>query len=250
MKRILTALLVLSFPVVGKENPPGTISPYPTFYVGIAGSLDHLSGKRTEQLTTGADTFLSFSNGGSLSTNGVNAKGLLGFLWTIPSSRFVLSPEIYLGQGNVETTLQKSDEDPAIPANKGLQSSFKRNLTMGFVGRFGFYLSDCQNNLAYLLFGIDKSRFQNSFSLSSGNDALGNNVPPLFEKRSKWLKGRIIGLGFERKFNNFKLGIDVRYTFYSSWGGYSRKAAVSDDVISIQFNPKIISTSLTFCYLF
>jgi len=252
LKKIaLTTSWVLSFSAIAKDNPPGAISSYPTFYAGIAGSLDHLNGKRTEQLTGGGtNTLISFSDNRSLSANGFNAQGLAGFLWTIPASRFVLSPEIYLGQGSVEATLQESGVDPAIPSGKGLQSSLKRNFTMGFVTRFGFYLSGCQNNLAYLLVGLDQSRFQNTFALSSGPDAGGNQVPTLFEKRSKWLSGRIIGLGFERKFNHFKLGVDVRYTFYSSWGGYSRQAAISDDVISIQFKPRIISTSLTFCYLF
>lgn len=218
------------------------------FYAGLSGGIDWMGGKRSEQILTGAGTNLSFSSNSSLSSNGISAKGIGGFLWTIPTTFFVLSPEAYFGRGNTDITLQASAVDPAIPTDKGLQSTLLHTLTLGFIVRAGFYLENCQNNLLYLLIGVDRSKFENKFAFSSGD--VGASVPTVFDKRQKWLNSPIFGLGFERKFTNFKVGVDIRFASYSTWGNYTRTAAVSDDVLSIQFKPKLISTSLTLCYVF
>ena len=185
----------------------------------------------------------------SQAANGINGKVIAGFLWTVPNTAFVLSPEVYLGQGSAQITLQESAYDPdAGGSTKGLQSTLKQNITMGFILRTGFYLADRQNNLLYVLFGVDQSKFENKFTLSSTD--LAGPVPTLFEKRSKMLKGPVIGFGFEKKLNKLKIGIDLRYTRYSEWGKYSQEVPVSGDRFSVKIRPTIITTTLTFCYLF
>ncbi|MCX7343095.1 MAG: hypothetical protein NT128_02995 [Proteobacteria bacterium] len=196
---------------------------------------------------TGTNKYFAFSKKSQVA-NGITGKVVTGFLWTIPNTSFVLSPEIYLGQGSAEITKKGSAHDPDIPADKEFQSTLRQRLTMGFVLRAGYYLTDNQNNLFYLLVGIDQSKFENKFTLSSSD--VGGPVPSLFEKRSKILRSPIFGFGFERKFNKFKIGIDLRYMNYNAWGKYSQKVNVSNDIISIKFKPRIISTTLNFCYLF
>jgi hypothetical protein len=134
-------------------------------------------------------------------------------------------------------TKKESSHDHAIGDTKDLQSTLKQRLTIGFILRAGFYLTNSQNNFLYVLMGIDQSKFENKFILAN-TDPLAA-TPPLFEKRTKFLRGPVIGIGFERKFNRFKVGIDIRYTNYSAWDKYSKKAAVSNDVISVSFKPKI-----------
>jgi opacity protein-like surface antigen len=257
MKRLLLAIIALSALCAKAEESAQTAQPTETataspveFYVGVSVGHDRMTAKRTEQVVTGTfNTFLSFSNNKTQRANAVNGKVIAGFLWTIPNTQFVLSPEVYIGQGSAQVTLQESkfDNAPAPAAEKSYQSTFKQGLTIGAVLRAGFYLTD-DNNLFYGLVGMGRSKFENKFTFTSGN--VGGPIPTLFEKRSKFLGSTIFGGGFERKFNTFKVGLDCRYASYSAWGNYSKTALVSEDTLSIRFKPKIVSTSLTFCYLF
>lgn len=241
---LLTVFFIWTFSVVGAE--PKSQCPV-EFYAGVSVGWDHFIAKQTEQLTTRNEQ-LFFSNNKTQRANGINGKIIAGFLWTVPTTAFVLSPEIYIGRSSAEVTLQKGIIN-AADEQKGFQRTFKQSLAIGAVLRAGFYLTDKQNDLLYILCGIDHSQFENKFTLFS-TDVAGDVVPPLFEKRKKTLKSTIIGFGFEKKFNRLKIGIDLRYMPYSAWDKYAKTALISEDVISIRFKPKVISTSLTFCYLF
>ena len=219
----------------------------PQLYMGVSVGHDRMTAKRTEGLKAGTGTQLYFSNNKTQRTNGVSGKAIAGFLWMVPNTPFVLSPEVYIGHGSIQITLQETAHDPAIPTDKSYQSTLKQSLTIGAVLRAGFYLTG-DNNFLYGLIGIDRSKFENKFTLTSGD--IGGIVPALVERSSKFLKSPIFGAGFERKFNTFKVGIDCRYLSYSAWGNYSKKAPVSNATITARFKPKLISTSLNFCYLF
>ena len=260
MRRFLLAIIALSALCVNAEESAQTAEATKStevatalpveFYVGVSVGHDRMTAKRTEQVVTGTfDTFLSFSNNKTQRANAVNGKVIAGFLWTIPNTQFVLSPEVYIGQGSAQVTLQESkfDNVQEHAAEKSYKSTFKQGLTIGAVLRAGFYLTD-DNNLFYGLVGMGRSKFENKFTFTSGN--VGGPIPTLFEKRSKFLGSTIFGGGFERKFNTFNVGFDCRYASYSAWGNYSKTALVSEDTLSIRFKPKIVSTSLTFCYLF
>ena len=254
MKRLLLAVITLSAFCVKAEESAQTAQPTEVatarpveFYVGVSVGHDRMTAKRTEDLLTGLGTQLYFSKNKTQRTDGVSGKAIAGFLWTAPNTQFALSPEVYIGHGSGQITLQETAHDPAAPANKGYQSTFKQSLTLGIVLRAGFYLTG-DNNFLYGLIGIDRSKFENKFTMSS-NDLL-NPVTTFFEKRSKFLKSTIFGIGFERKFNTFKVGIDSRYMPYSEWNNYSKTVATSNDKITVRFRPKIFSTSLTFAYIF
>jgi hypothetical protein len=245
MRRFLLAIIALSALCVkaGKSAESTT----PQFYAGVSIGHDRMTAKRTEDLRTVIGTQMYFANNKTQRTNGVSGKAIAGFLWMVPNTPFVLSPEVYIGHGSGQITLQESGHDPLAPANRGYQSTFKQSLTLGIALRAGFYLTG-DNNFLYGLIGIDRSKFENKFTLSS-NDLL-NPVTTFFEKRSKFLKSTIFGIGFERKFNTFKVGIDSRYMPYSEWNNYSKTVATSNDKITVRFRPKIFSTSLTFAYIF
>lgn len=251
MKKLLIAILCIAMFHIYAEDRHAKSSSEKTveFYAGISLGWDHMVAKRTEQILTQGppSLLLYFSDNKSQTANGLSGKIITGFFWNIPNTTFALSPEIYIGQGSAEMTKRESVYDPT-PATKELQSTLRQRLSMGFVMRAGIYLTNCRNNFLHILIGIDQSKFENKFVLTN-TDALGN-TPPLFEKRSKFLRSSIIGIGFERKFNKFKLGIDIRYLNYSAWDKYSAKAAGTHDVISITLKPKIISTTLNICYLF
>lgn len=257
MRRFLLAIIALSALCVKAEESAQTAQPTEVatarpveFYVGVSVGHDRMTAKRTEELLAETGQQLFFSNNKTQRTNGVSGEVIAGFLWTVPNTTFVLSPEIYFGHGSGQMTLQghESIQDLGGRIEKDYQSTFKQSLTMGLALRAGFYLSG-DNNFLYALTGIDCSKFENKFMLSSSFVHI-HPVPTLFEKRSKFLKSTIFGVGFERKFNTFKVGIDCRYMPYSTWGNYSRVAAESNDKITIQIRPKIISTNLTLCYVF
>jgi hypothetical protein len=248
MRRFLLAIIALSALCVnaGKSAESTT----PQFYAGVSIGHDRMTAKRTEELLAGTGQRLFFSNNKTQRTNGVTGKVIAGFLWTVPNTQFVLSPEMYIGHGSGQITLQghKSIQDLGGIIEKDYQSTFKQSLAMGLLLRAGFYLSG-DNNFLYALTGIDCSKFENKFMLASSFVNL-IPVPTLFEKRSKFLKSTFFGMGIERKINKFKVGIDCRYMPYSAWGNYSRVAVESNDKITVRFKPKIISTTLTFCYIF
>lgn len=263
MRRFLLAIIALSALCVKAEESgksaaetkeaaeavqsteTATASPV-EFYVGVSVGHDRMTAKRTEKTTTNDET-LFFSNKKTQSSNSINGKLITGFLWTIPNTAFVLSPEIYIGQGNAQVTEQEKATEPTAPQDVSLHSSYKQKTIMGIILRIGAYLTNKQNDFLYVLLGAEKSKFENKFTYSSAG-ALGKDT--LFEKRNKFLKSPVYGVGFEHKFDRFKIGIDCRYTNYSSWNNYSIEAPVTNDELKKDFKPKIVTTSLTFCYLF
>lgn len=218
----------------------------PQFYVGVSVGHDRMTAKRTEQSTTNGET-LFFSNKKAQSSNSINGKLITGFLWSIPNTAFVLSPEIYVGQGSAQVTEQEKATEPTGPQDVSLHSSYKQKTIMGIILRIGAYLTNKQNDFLYVLLGAEKSKFENKFTYSS-TGAIGRDT--LFKKRNKFLKSPVYGAGFEHKFDRFKIGIDCRYTNYSSWNNYSVEAPVTGDELKKDFKPRIVTTSLTFCYLF
>lgn len=246
----LIILSTLVFSIAAEESKTDQTSDKAIeFYAGISLGWDHLVAKRNEELVAGVtNTNLIFSNR-SQTANGLNGKIILGLLWNIPNTNFVLSPEIYIGQGNAQITRTESMHDPIGNTDKTLQSSLKQGLSMGVILRTGFYLTNSQNNLVYLLIGIDQTKFENRFTLSS-TPFFAGYIPPVSEKRSKFLRSPVIGIGFERKFCRFKVGVDLRYLNYSAWDKYSIQCPVSNDRLYIKFKPRIFSTALNICYLF
>lgn len=251
MKRLLLAVITLSAFCVKAEESAQTAQPTEVatarpveFYVGVSVGHDRMITKRTEKLKNLSEFF--FLNNKTQTANGISGKIIAGFLWRVPNTAFVLSPEIYIGQGSAQVTTQKTVFDRDSDQNTKLHSSFKQSSTMGFVLRAGFYLTG-DNNFLYGLIGADRSKFENRLTLSS-TGALGHTS--FFEKRSEFLKSTFFGVGFERKFNTFKVGIDCRYMPYSNWNNYSKHVPITDDILSVRLKPKVVSTSLTFCYLF
>jgi hypothetical protein len=223
----------------------------PQFYVGVSMGHDRMIAKRTEELKAGTGTQLSFSNNKTQTANGFNGKLVAGFLWDIAGTSFAIGPEVYVGYGSAEVTLQGKtyDPDPRAQANKNYQSTFKQTFTMGTVLRAGFYLTK-NNDFIYALGGIGCSKFENKFILSSQELIGGGRADTLTEKQGKFLKSPIVGIGFEKKINKVRVGIDIRYMPHSAWGNYSRTLPETEDKLSIRFKPKIITTNLTFSYLF
>lgn len=246
----LFALLLTGFALGANAFAGEGEAPAVQFYAGVSAGYDRMIAKRTEKLEAGTGTKLSFSDNKTQTGNGFNGKLLGGFLWNIADTPFAIGPEVYTGYGSAEVTLQEEvyDSDPLALAHKNYQSTFKQTFTTGISCRAGFYLTK-NNNFLYIVGGIGYSKFENKFTLSSSNIG-GAYVPTLIEKQSKFLKSPIFGLGFERKLNRIKIGIDLHYIPHSAWDNYSRTMSLSDDKISIRFKPKIITTNLTLCYLF
>ena len=167
-KILLITISTMAFSIAAEESKTEQTSDKAIeFYAGISLGWDHLIVKRQEQIVTHQNRTLTFSDNKSQTANGITGKIIAGFLWTIPNTAFVLSPEIYIGQGSTEITKKESAHDPDEPADKEFQSTLRQRLTMGLILRAGFYLTNCQNNFIYALVGIDQSKFENKFILSS-----------------------------------------------------------------------------------
>ena len=245
MKRLLLAVITLSALCVKAEESAKSAAA-PQFYVGVSMGHDHITAKRTEKTTTNHE-LIFLSNKTTQSSSDISGKLITGFLWIIPNTSFVLSPEIYIGQGRAKVTELENATEPTGPQYLSLHTSYKQKTIMGIILRMGSYLTNKENDFLYVLFGAEKSKFENKFTYSSAGN-LGRDT--LFKKRNKFLKSPVYGTGFEHKFDRFKIGIDCRYTNYSSWNNYSIEAPVTGDLLKKDFKPRIITTSLTFSYLF
>lgn len=249
MKRLGASVLIGSA-LNGLVAHAGETAPSLQFYAGVSAGYDRMIAKRTEKVKTAFQDQFFFSNNKTQTGNGFNGKLLGGFLWNIAGTSFAIGPEAYVGYGSAEVTLQEKLYDANILAQteRYYQSTFKQTFMMGAILRMGYYLNQ-DNNFLYVLGGINCSRFENRFTFSSFSIAMGvgNTIN---EKQSKFLKSPIVGVGFEKKCNRIKIGLDVRYMPHSAWGNYSRFLPRTDDTVFIRFKPKIITTNLTLCYLF
>ena len=113
MRRFLLAIIALSALCVNAEESAQTAQPTEVatarpveFYVGVSAGYDRMIAKRTEELKAGTGTQLSFSNNKTQTANGFNGKLVAGFLWNIAGTSFAIGPEVYVGYGSSEVTLQ------------------------------------------------------------------------------------------------------------------------------------------------
>lgn len=137
-------------------------------------------------------------------------QGILGVMWHPVNSGLIFGFELAAG-GSFSKHIQ--DYNINIAGHGGpRQVSFKFQQTVMIdpTIRIGYFFSG--KTIIYGTFGLSMGKFKYSFIHESFN--LGNSQIRAFSRaRSFWQTAPFLGIGVERRINNFNLGLDMKYVF-------------------------------------
>ena len=224
------------------------------FYVGLSGSGEQMSGRRSESfneenllLGSPARTQTVYTNNLRMLEKNAVVSLMTGFLWKIPTLPLLIGPEIYAGRGNALSAVKDVRLDPFVGGENRLYSTdFQRKSFYGILMRVGYQF--CEKYLVSLSLGIDRSQFSIERSLH-----YDGTVPATLIKRTPWLNGVVLGVGLERIFNQFIVGLDCRmiqYRKYNSVDNVDVAAGVTPAFLNFSVQPKITMVSLRVSYRF
>jgi hypothetical protein len=222
------------------------------FYAGISGGGKQLSGRRSDSIdeedinNTPARLQTSLRNQRISEKNAV-VSIMAGFWWKMPRVPLLIGPEIYLGRGNTLSSVKDTRSDPFVPGFfRTYSTDFQRKLFGGAVIRLGYQF--CENYLAYLSFGADRSQFSLERAFRYNDD-----VPGTLIKKTKGLNGAVFGAGLEKSVDKFIVGIDCRVIQYRRYNSVDPlQVSPGNEPASINFSlkPTIINLSLRVAYRF
>lgn len=230
-----------------------TIQPY----VGVAGGIELLRGKRSESLqNSNPIDKATFTDNKGFSDNSANLSIFGGFTWNIPGSSFFIGPEIYGGRFNGESLNNAVALDAPNAVNRTIETSISKRYSFGFLIKPGIVVA--RDYRAYLLVGLDVSRFRNStFYTPRSVLALGglSDIPPYSLSTSKWMKAFVWGAGFEREFSCHRLGADIRFMQYKTFSAaYNVNTGLAapdtTDSLKNSYKPKSYQLMLKYTYIF
>ena len=226
------------------------------FYMGIAGGIETMAGKRSESLDEDNQnvilppfrrTITSYTNNLSMSERSGIGSLMAGFLWKVPNFPVLMGPEIYIGRGNTASSFSDIRLDPFNNIEtRYYTTDFQRKLFSGALMRFGYQFSE--KYLAYLTLGFDRSQFCIKRTLR--HEAA---VPTTMVKRTKALNGMVFGLGLERAFDQFIVGFDfktIQYQTYNSNDNVQVNPGGRPAFLNFSVQPKIKMYSLRISYRF
>lgn len=227
------------------------------FYLGIAGGIETMAGKRSEGLdeenvaVVGAPRIkTTYTNHLSLSERSGIGSAMAGFLWKIPNVPIMMGPEIYIGRGSTASSFSDTRLDPFNNApnfeSRNYTTDFQRKFFSGILMRFGYHF--CEKYLTYLSLGFDRSQF---FIKRTLHHQIG--VETTAVKRTKTLNGTVLGIGLERAFDQFIVGFDfkaIQYRTYNSVDNVLVAPGVTPAFLNFSVQPKIKMFSLRIAYRF
>jgi hypothetical protein len=236
------------------EAPP--LSKPFQFYMGVAGGIETMAGKRSESLDEDNQNLLpplfrriitSYTSNLSMSERSGIGSMMTGFLWKIPNVPLLIGPEIYIGRGSTASSFSDMRLDPLHNVEiRYYTTDFQRKLFSGILIRAGYQF--CEKYLAYLSFGFDRSQFCIIRTLR--HEAA---VPTTMVKSTKTLNGIVFGLGLERTFDQFVVGFDfkaIQYRTYNSIDNVQVNPGVRPAFFNFSVQPKIKMFSLRIAYRF
>ncbi len=190
-----------------------------TPYVGFSLAVDHLSGKRYESLKNNDQHTVVFSNGNSLSANQMNGYLFFGIDYDFKNTPFFIAPEFQIGQGTLNSRLDKNVADPdyavgGILIQRNLDPKLSRKMTSSLVAKFGG--SIVESYRLYGLVGLDVSYFRYNYTYQ--NLDFNQNVFSGSEtfKKSKWKAAPVFGFGIDKKMDKVRFGLECRFAPYGA----------------------------------
>lgn len=223
-------------------------------YIAVSGGVEHLGGKRTDFINeddlTGSDTLVTtfFSKNKGLSNTSPTLSFLAGFTWKPTELPIVIGPEIHIGRGATRSKFTNSHVDFNIPPLfRYYTSELERRFNYGIVARAGY---QCLDYLLSAVVGYDYGRFKETRALTHDPETR----PTTQISKTKGLSGLILGAGVEKKFQNFAVGIDFRYTKYAKFTSNQTfdfdPGVLLPSTLGFSARPKTYATTLRISYHF
>lgn len=223
-------------------------------YIAVSGGVEHLGGKRTDFINeddlSGTNTLVTtfFSANKSLSNTSTTLSFLAGFTWKPTELPIVVGPEIHIGRGATRSKFTDSRQDFNVPPLfRYYTSELERRFNYGIVARAGY---QCLDYLLSVVVGYDYGRFKETRALTDDPE----NRPVTKISKTKGLSGLILGAGVEKKFQNFAVGIDFRYTKYAKFTSNQTfdfdPGNILPSTLGFSARPKIYATTLRISYQF
>lgn len=226
------------------------------FYMGIAGGIETMAGKRSEGLdeenqaaAVPPRTKTTYTNNLSMSERSGIGSLMAGFLWKVPNFPVLMGPEIYIGRGSTASSFSDVRLDPfnlALREARYYTTDFQRKLFSGVLIRAGYQF--CEKYLAYLSFGFDRCQFSIKRALRHEQAVATTMV-----NRTKTLNGVVFGIGLEQTFDQFIVGFDfkaIQYRTYNSVDNVQVAPGVTPAFLNFSVQPKIKMFSLRISYRF
>ncbi len=169
-------------------------------YIGASVNYEHMNGHRSDGLRTALGNSALYVNDGRISDDAIGFDVYMGYLYRMPETNIVLGIEPFVAiKGNDDTS-------SGFIEDFRQEAKIKRKCSAGLLLRCGYVIAD--NWLVYGIVGPDWGRFtyhQNELTEDTSSPTLTS---------SKWLKGIRYGLGIEKEFEYFRLGIQATMTNY------------------------------------
>ena len=219
------------------------------YYAGMVGGFERLTGRRTESLketVAGATVTTSYSLNRRILENSGTISFIGGMMWRLNPLPIYMGPEFYVGRGSALSSLVDTRPDSTTTNSRVYSTDFQRKLFFGGQLRAGFFF--CKNYLASFSIGIDRSFFLTKRILAFDARAA---VQPVLVNRTKGFNGLLFGLGLEKHWNHFLVGIDVKLIrFRSQTNDVSLPIATSPAVSNFTARPVLYSIGLRLGYKF
>lgn len=225
----------------------------PQFYAGLSGGFENFTGHRSEKLISTAplasESHTFSDNKKFFSRADIALSAIAGFLWRIPNLPLSIGPEIYLGQGTGKDTVKSTYSDNLAGEGRTYTADFKRKLFYGILVRTGWNF--WQDYFGYLSLGLDFSQFRTDREMITRTNFNPPNVNTL--RQTKKLTGFVAGIGVEKRFGSFCVGMDFKRIAYKQQNFFDilkPDPGISPNQLAFSAKPRIYSLSLRFSYFF
>jgi len=226
--------------------PESDISPV-VWYAGMVGGIERMTGRRSESLTetiANVPTVTTYGIDHRMLENNGNLSFVGGFLIGPYSESIRIGPEFFFGRGNALSNVSDTRLDPAGAINRFYSTDFQRKFFYGGLVRIGYLF--CEKYFLSLSIGIDRSQFRTKRIFALDPNFVANVID-----RTKGFNGFLFGVGFEKLFKNFIIGIDFKLIQY-------RRQSNDDSLVitnipassNLSIRPVMYTTGIRLCYRF
>ncbi len=155
-----------------------------------------------------------------------------------------MGAEGYFGRGNALSSVR--DTRAAGANNRFYSTDFQRKFFYG--GLLRVACEFCPSYLASFSLGIDRSQFLTKRILT-----FDPTVTTTFVSRTKGFNGVLFGLGFEKHFGHFGVGLDlkmIQYRRQQTADPVAVPAGQGPATMNFSIRPIIYSAAFRLCYVF
>lgn len=246
----LLAVILCTVGGVGEASIEVSSQKFPLFYLGLSGSFERMSGKRSEyfresDLLGGAVT--QYTQGKRMSENNVATSVLAGALGRFSPLPIAIGSEVYFGKSNTLSKIADVRQDNNIPpVNIYYSAGIQRKLYYGALLKVGYEFY--QDYLASFLVGVERGQFEVSKALTYDPE----NTSAILRGKTKWASGLVLGVNLEKKIGDFNVGLDLKHIQYNrcSFIDTIEDPLLGSSVLELSSRPQVFSTALRISYLF